>query len=114
VKQLKGELEQWFQALPPAFKFDRDFTLYRNIPDMDLRYAMLRADYFGHNICIDWPLIDLIKTGGLTSISAIEEELVKKWILLIFRFITVVTTLVDHYHPNLWVKSNAYALWVSI
>jgi hypothetical protein len=118
VKQLKGELEQWYEALPPAFKFERNFTVYADSnarpPYMDPRFAMLRADYFGHKIRIDWPLIDLIITGGLTTLGPSEEEVVRKWIVLIFRFIPVVTTLVDHYHPNLWIKSNAYALWVFI
>jgi hypothetical protein len=75
---------------------------------------MLRADYFGHNIVIDWPLIDLIQSGGLTSIGPIEEEIVQNWIFLRFRLITSTMTLVDHHHPNLWKMSNAYAPWISI
>jgi len=81
---------------------------------MKHRFAMLRADYFGHNIGMDFPLIDLIRTGGLAFIGPDEEKIVRNWIVHCFRFITVVTTLIDHYHPNLCIKSNAYALWISI
>lgn len=118
AKQLKEELEEWFDALPPAFKFDRYFAVPgdRNPvpPYMDPRIAMLRADYFGHSIVIDWPLIELIKTGRLTSITLTEEEIVRRWITLCFRFITSLATLVDHYHPNFWIMANAYVPWISI
>ena len=112
ANQLKWELNQCWEGLPPQFKFERFFPIPMDNdfkpPEMDPYISMLRADYVGHCLVIDWPLLDLIITGRLRNIGLEEEVIVRKWFENTFRFISVLSKLVDFYHPNLWTMTNSY------
>jgi hypothetical protein len=106
-------LENWWEQLPREWQFQRDFTIDHNgdgpaAPEMEPRISMLRADYIGHQLVIDYPLIDIIKYGQAREV---DEERVTRFINNNFRFIALLSPMVSYHNPNLWMMANAYILF---
>lgn len=73
---------------------------------------MLRADYIGHQLVIDFRLIDIIKNDVQgRDVGPVDEERVRRFIYNNFRFIAHLSTMVSYHNPNLWAMANAYILF---
>jgi hypothetical protein len=54
--------DTWWLRLPRAWQFERDFEVGHGpaAPEMEDHISMLLIDYIGHQVVIDYPLIDII------------------------------------------------------
>jgi len=70
---------------------------------------MIRADFIGILLVLDWPLLDFIKSeGNGVEPYSDDEARVTRWVYNAFRFITVIADFVRFHNPNLWTMSNSY------
>ena len=110
-------METWWGELPPALQFQRDFKIENRsdgpaAPKMEDCISMLRADYIGHQLVIDYPLIDIIKDDvQAREVGQMDEERVARFIDNNLRFIAVLSPMVSYHNPNLWMMANAYILF---
>ena len=110
---LLERLREWWESLPTELKFAPNFTVDTQgreprPPAMEDTISMLRADYIGIQLVIDFPLIDYYKTTGDLRNFAKDEPRVKMWIDNNLRFIAAITPMIKYNHPNLWTMSNSY------
>jgi hypothetical protein len=110
---LRNRLENWWVQLPRAWQFQRDFEVEDRdgpaAPVMEECISMLRADYIGHQLVIDYPLIDIIMLTR--KFEQKDEERVTRFIANNLRFIALLSPMVSCQHPNLWSAANAYILF---
>jgi hypothetical protein len=111
--ELRDVLEKWWVRLPQAWQFQRDFEIEDRdgpaAPVMEDCISMLRADYIGHQLVIDYPLIDIIMLTG--KFAQMDEERVARFVVNNLRFIALLSPMVSYQHPNLWSAANAYILF---
>ena len=112
---MRAELEKWWVQLPQAWQFQRDFNVETRadhdgpaVPEMEDCISMLRADYIGHQLAIDYPVIDFIRKGVHV---AQMEEIVTRFIDNNLRFIALLSPMVRYHHPNLLMAANGYILF---
>ena len=112
---MKDELDNWWLELPPAWQFQRDFQVEIRdgpaAPEMEDRISMLRADYFGHQHVIDYPLINFIKYSQAREVRTMDEERITRFMKNSLRFIALLSPMVSYQNPNLWMMANAYILF---
>jgi hypothetical protein len=112
---MRDKLEKWWMQLPQAWQFQRDFKVEIGdgpaAPEMEERISMLRADYIGHQLVIDYPLIDIIKDAQAREVRAMDEERVTRFINNNLRFIALLSPMVSYHNPNLWAMAYAYILF---